>query len=208
MNSQQAKTLSAADDMSQNFLTLFLAQLKNQDPLNPLDNADMTSQLAQINVVSGLEKLNETMNTLLASYGEALSLQAANLIGKNVLVPGNQMVLTENGALFGAELEGPADMLEVVIKDATGKEVRRQNLGAQDAGAQAFYWDGTDMNGEVLEPGYYSFSIAASLGDSPVLNKTMQVGTVSALVRSNNGGFKLDVAGLGNVNLSDVRQVF
>jgi flagellar basal-body rod modification protein FlgD len=198
---------SAAEEMSDRFLTLFIAQLRNQDPLNPMDNAEMTSQLAQMNMVSGLEKLNSTMNTLLLSYNEALSLQAANLIGKNVLAPGNQVILTEDGALFGLELSSPADSVELVIRDATGKEVTRKNLGQLNAGSQAFYWDGTDLEEEMLEPGVYTFEIGASLDGKPVLGKTMQVGMVSALVRGKNG-FNLEVAGLGSVSLDDIRQVF
>ncbi|MCL2022463.1 MAG: flagellar hook assembly protein FlgD [Betaproteobacteria bacterium] len=198
---------SVSEEMSERFMTLFLAQLRNQDPLNPMENAEMTSQLAQMNMVSGLEKLNSTMNTLLASYNEALSLQAANLIGKNVLVPGNQVILTDEGALFGLELSGPADRVEVVIRDASGREVARKDLGQLDAGSQAFYWDGTDPDGNLLEPGYYTFEIGASLDGAVVLGKTMQVGMVSALVRGGDG-FRLEVLGLGSVGLDDVRQVF
>jgi len=198
---------SAVEEMSDRFMTLFLAQLRNQDPLNPMENAEMTSQLAQMNMVSGLEKLNLTMNTLLASYDEALSLQAANLIGKNVLAPGNQMVMTEEGGLFGVDLTYPADSVEVVIRDATGREVKRQNLGQLEAGSQVLYWDGTDNEGNQLESGFYTFEIAASLNGTPVLNKTLQTGTVSALVRGSNG-FMLDVMGLGSLSLSDIRQVF
>jgi len=204
---QRNLTRSASEEMSERFMTLFLAQLRNQDPLNPMENAEMTSQLAQMNMVSGLEKLNSSMGALLASYNEALSLQAANLIGKNVLAPGNRTALTEDGALFGLELSGSADRVEVVIRDASGKEVTRRELGQMDAGSQAFYWDGSDLEGNQLEPGFYTFEIGASLNGSAVLSRTMQVGMVSALVRGNDG-FRLEVAGLGSINLDDVRQVF
>jgi flagellar basal-body rod modification protein FlgD len=201
------QTPSTAAEMSERFMTLFLAQLRNQDPLNPLDNTEMTSQLAQMNMVSGLENLNTSMQTLLSSYNEALSLQAANLIGKNVLVPGKNMQLTEEGALFGVELNGPADQVEVVIHDANGKEVSRQNLGAQNAGPVAFFWNGLDADGEKFPAGTYTFSVAATLQDQAVLNTPLQAGTVSALVRGKDG-FALEVAGIGNLSLNDVRQVF
>lgn len=204
--SSSSKTSSAAE-MSDRFMTLFLAQLQNQDPLNPMENAEMTSQLAQMNMVSGLETLNESMQTLLGSYNEALSLQAANLVGKNVLVPGDDLTLSEDGSLFGLELSGPADKVEVIVMDSTGKEVARQSLGEQDAGSMAFYWDGTKSDGEKASAGSYSFSVSASLDGEPVEVKALQVGTVSALVRGTNG-FLLEVAGLGNVTLDDVKQVF
>ncbi|MGB4674678.1 MAG: flagellar hook assembly protein FlgD [Azovibrio sp.] len=198
---------SAAKDMEDRFMTLFLAQLQNQDPLNPMENAEMTSQLAQMNMVSGLEGLNKTMQTLLGSYGESLSLQAANLIGKNVLVPGDDLVLTENGALAGIELDGPADTVEVVITKPDGTEVARQNLGQQDAGSFAFVWDGKGADGEMLPEGEYRIKVAASLGGELVNSTSLQAGMVSALSRGKDG-FMLEIAGLGNVELDAVKQVF
>ncbi|MDR2364285.1 MAG: flagellar hook assembly protein FlgD [Zoogloeaceae bacterium] len=202
-----ATTASAAAEMSDRFMTLFLAQLRNQDPLNPMENAEMTSQLAQMNMVSGLEQLNATMQTLLGSYDEALSLQAANLIGKNVLVPGDQLALTEEGSLFGIDLTTPADKVEISILDANGVEIARQSLGQLNAGSQAFYWDGTDQNGDVAAPGTYRFSVLASLAGESVGATALQAGTVSALIRGGNG-FVIEVAGVGNVALDNVKQVF
>ncbi|MDR0529863.1 MAG: flagellar hook assembly protein FlgD [Zoogloeaceae bacterium] len=205
----QKKAMSAAEEMSERFMTLFLAQLRNQDPLSPMENAEMTSQLAQMNMVSGLESLNATMKTLLASYDESLSLQAANLVGKNVLVPGNQVALGEAGALFGVQLAAPADKVTVVIKDQTGQEVSRQELGQMDKGSFAFYWDGAFADGSAGNPGdVFSFSVEASLDGEAVSAKPLQAGTISALVRDKNGAFVLEVAGLGNVTLGDVQQVF
>ncbi|MDR0736655.1 MAG: flagellar hook assembly protein FlgD [Zoogloeaceae bacterium] len=202
-----AKAASAAEEMSDRFMTLFLAQLRNQDPLNPMENAELTSQLAQMNMVSGLEQLNATMQSLLGSYSETLSLQAANLIGKNVLVPGDQLALTEEGSLFGLELEIPADKVEISIMDANGVEIARQNLGQLDAGSQAFYWDGTDENGNTVPSGAYRFSVLASLNGESVNARALQVGTVSALIRGGDG-FVIEVAGVGNVTLDNVKQVF
>ncbi|MCE1171858.1 MAG: flagellar hook assembly protein FlgD [Azovibrio sp.] len=204
--SSSSKTSSAAE-MSDRFMTLFLAQLQNQDPLNPMENAEMTSQLAQMNMVSGLETLNESMQTLQSSYNEALSLQAANLVGKSVLVPGDDLTLTKDGGLFGLDLSKPADKVEVIIMDSTGKEVARQNLGQQDAGSLSFFWDGTKSNGEKADLGSYTFAVSASLDGEPAKVQTLQVGTVSALVRGAKG-FQLEIAGLGNVKLDDVKRVF
>ncbi|MCX8145588.1 MAG: flagellar hook assembly protein FlgD [Azovibrio sp.] len=194
-------------EMEDRFMTLFLAQLRNQDPLNPMENAEMTSQLAQMNMVSGLEALNKQMQTLLGSYNESLSLQAANLIGKNVLVPGRETTLTADGALFGIDFAGPADKVEVIISDASGKEVARQSLGQQNAGSMAFYWDGKGSDGTSLATGKYTFSVSASLNGQKVDVTPLQAGAVSALVRGKNG-FELEIAGLGSVGLDKVKQVF
>lgn len=198
---------SAAKDMEDRFMTLFLAQLQNQDPLNPMENAEMTSQLAQMNMVSGLEDLNKSMQTLLGSYNEALSLQAANLIGKNVLVPGQGITLTEAGAVAGVELEGPADAVEVVISTVDGQEVARQSLGQQPGGTLAFVWDGMSAQGEALPVGNYRLSVSASLAGTPVNANALQAGTVSALTRGNEG-FLMEITGLGALSLDDVKQVF
>lgn len=200
-------TSNNAKAMEDRFMTLFLAQLRHQDPLSPMENAEMTSQLAQMNMVSGIEGLNNTLKTLLGSYDEALSLQAANLIGKNVLVPGNNMMLTKDGAIAGIQLDGPADKVEVVITSADGKEVARQNLGQQDAGSLAFVWDGKGSDGEMLPEGNYKIEVAASLAGTPVTSAPLQAGTVSALIRGKDG-FLLEIAGLGNMTLDKVKQVF
>src|SRR5574343_657724 len=80
------KSATSADQIQDRFLKLLTTQLRNQDPLNPLDNAQMTSQLAQINTISGIEKLNTTVGKMLDIYNAGQGMQAAGLIGKYVLV--------------------------------------------------------------------------------------------------------------------------
>lgn len=91
--SSKATSTSATADMENRFLTLLMSQIKNQDPLNPMDNAAVTTQLAQLNTVSGIEKLNATLSQLLSGYNETQGLQAAGIIGKNVMVAGNILPL-------------------------------------------------------------------------------------------------------------------
>ncbi|MDR0996164.1 MAG: flagellar hook assembly protein FlgD [Zoogloeaceae bacterium] len=206
---------SAAAEMGDRFMTLFLTQLQNQDPLNPMDNSGMTTQLAQLNMVSSLETLNTGMTNLIDSYNKSMSLQAANLIGNNVLVPGKQMTLMTDddnnnlGGIFGVELPSDADKVTVNIYDENGKLVSTQELGQQKAGAVAYYWDGKDTDGGDLPAGNYTFSVAATLDGEPVLGTALQAGTVSALVRQPDGSFKIQVAGVSSqIDLNDIRQVF
>jgi flagellar basal-body rod modification protein FlgD len=211
-----AATASAAQEMGDRFMTLFLTQLKNQDPLNPMENSEMTTQLAQLNMVSSLETLNTGMTSLIDSYNKSMSLQAANLIGNNVLVPGKQMTtMTDDdgnniGAIFGVEAPSGADSITVTITDSTGKIVSTQELGKQDPGATAYYWDGKDDAGKDLPAGNYNFSVSASLAGQPLTDTSpLQAGTVSALVRQTDGSFKIQVAGVSQqVGLDDIRQVF
>src|SRR3954466_13474194 len=98
MNPSAAATdKSVATAAQDRFMTLLVTQMKNQDPLNPLDNAQVTSQLAQLSTVTGIDKLNGTLETLMGSYQASQSLQAAGMIGHGVLVPGSSVNLGDSG---------------------------------------------------------------------------------------------------------------
>lgn len=204
--SSTSATTSTTADMENRFLTLLMAQIKNQDPLNPLDNAQVTTQLAQLNTVNGIEKLNATMNQLLSGYNEAQAMQAASMIGKNVMVAGNTLPLAGGQAVGGVLLESPADRVLLTLKDATGKVIQTEELGAREAGSFYFAWDGNDADGKALPEGNYTFSIEATANGQAVAAAPMQIGTVSAVVRSTNG-FLLDLGALGDVAFTDVQQI-
>lgn len=197
---------STTADTENRFLTLLMTQIKNQDPLNPLDNAQVTTQLAQLNTVNGIEKLNSTLSTLLDGYNEAQAMQAAGIIGKNVMVAGNNLPLASGQAVAGAALDSKADKVTLTIKDASGKVVQTEELGAKDAGTFYFAWDGKDAAGNVMKDGNYTFSVDATAAGKKVTASAMQIGTVSAVVRSSNG-FLLDLGAFGDVAFKDVQQI-
>lgn len=199
-------TPSATADMENRFLTLLMAQIKNQDPLNPLDNAQVTTQLAQLNTVNGIEKLNSTLSQLLAGYNETQSMQSAALIGKNVMVAGNSLPLVGSKAVGAIQLAGAAEHVRLTIKDSSGKVVHTEELGAHEAGHSYFAWDGKDADGKVLVDGNYTFSVEATANGKKVDATTMEIGTVSAVVRGADG-FLLDLGTLGNVAFKDVQQI-
>src|SRR5262245_58442945 len=89
LNSALAGGSANAADIQSNFLKMLVTQLNNQDPLNPLDNSQLTSQLAQISTVSGLQNVNSTLNALLSQTAAGRAMDSANLIGRTVLVPGS-----------------------------------------------------------------------------------------------------------------------
>ena len=115
--------MNSASGMEDRFLTLLVTQMQNQDPLNPMQNAELTSQLAQINTVKGVATLNATLEKLLGSYSDALSMQSASLVGKNVLAAGNKLPLGANGAIGGVNLAGAADQVTITISNAQGVKV-------------------------------------------------------------------------------------
>ena len=116
------------------------------------------------------------------------------------------MPLSSGQAYGGALLEAKADAVTLTVKDAAGKVVLTQSLGAKDAGSFYFSWDGKDTNGKQLADGNYSFSVDATVGDKKVTATAMKIGTVSAVARS-NGGFVLDLGAQGDVAFKDVQQI-
>jgi flagellar basal-body rod modification protein FlgD len=192
------------------FLTLLVAQMRNQDPLNPLDNAQVTSQLAQINTVRGIEKLNTSMGALLERIGSQGAFDAAGLIGRQVLAEGDTLRIGEGeepSSLSAAfELSGPAANVSMQVYDESGALVADMALGALDAGVHPFEWDGRDADGEPLGPGTYYFQVSAMNEGSQVTAVSLAPSTVVGVTRSGNG-FDLELASGAIVDRDSVRGV-
>ncbi len=197
----------SADDPQDRFLKLLVTQMKNQDPLNPLDNAQVTSQLAQISTVNGIEKLNTTIQAMASSLAAGQSLQAAGMIGRDVLVPASTLRLAGGSALFGVDLGQAADQVKVSIYDASGREVRVMDMGAQTAGPLTLAWDGKTSDGTQAADGNYSLSVSASLGGQKVDAQTLTSATVQGVVQGDQG-VRLNVGAPGLVGLPDIKQIF
>jgi flagellar basal-body rod modification protein FlgD len=200
-------TATATSSAQDRFLKLLTTQLQNQDPLNPLDNAQMTSQLAQISTVDGITQLNASLQTLLTNANASQSLQAAALVGHGVLVPGSGLTLSQGTALGGFDLSGPADTVTATIKDASGVTVRTLHLGAMPAGTNTFSWDGKTDKGTAAADGAYTVSFSATQAGSPVTAAALQVGVVSSVMNSSQG-VSLNVGGLGSFQMSAVTEIF
>lgn len=201
-------TASIAETQEQ-FLTLLVTQLRNQDPLNPMDNAGITSQLAQLSTVSGIEKLNQTVLALTGQLDVSQSMQASNLIGKHVLVPGETIKLGENGVAtpFGVDLMSAASSLKVEIVDAGGNPVRTFDLGAQNVDVISMQWDGLGDNGTQAPAGKYTVRVTAlDAANSAVPAEALQYGQVQSVSYSTEG-MKMDLGLTGRYALADLRKV-
>ena len=200
-------TKKAAEDPTDRFLKLLVTQMKNQDPLNPLDNAQITSQMAQISTVSGINKLNATRQNMAASFSANQSLQVANMIGRGVLVPGSTMQLADGKAIGGVDLLQSVDQLTITIRDAAGAIVHSMDLGPKPGGIAAFAWDGATDSGSPAANGIYSFSVSALQGGKKVDGSTLSFGQVNS-VTPGKDGMSLDVSGgLGTINVTDVKKI-
>lgn len=196
----------ANEDAQTRFLLLLTTQLRNQDPMSPLENAEVTSQLAQMSTVDGIERLNGLFKQFMAAQESAEAMQAAAMVGRGVLVPGNGMILTEAGAIGGFELSGPADRVTLTIKDSAGLEVAKLELEGVDAGSHNFVWDGTAVDGSAAAEGLYTVSVAATRGGETVKGNTLEFGQVTGVVRG-AAGADLQVGHLGIFAFNDIRQI-
>lgn len=197
---------SATEEAQDRFMTLLVTQMQNQDPLNPMDNAQMTSQLAQLSTVTGIEKLNDTMQLLIGNVQSSQTFQATSMIGRQVFAPGNVMQLADGQAKFGADLPTDVDRIEVKIRDADGNTVRTLNFGTRDAGMQSLEWDGRDDSGNVVEDGIYNFELTATVDGSEVTAGPLSQGIVDSVANGSNG-VTVHLKDLGSISLSEIRQV-
>jgi flagellar basal-body rod modification protein FlgD len=188
-------------------MTLLITQLKNQDPLNPLDNAQVTSQLAQLNTVTGINKLNDTLESLKSDYAATTSGQAVNLINHGVLAAGKNMQVADGKGIFGVELGSYADKVEVDIKNASGKVVQTISMSAVEPGVQPLVWDGKMADGNTAPNGNYTLSVTASTGGQALADaKTLSFGSVAS-VSTGPTGAKINVPGMGQLTMDDIKQV-
>lgn len=206
-NATTSITKKSADNPQDRFLKLLVTQMKNQDPLKPLDNAEVTSQLAQISTVSGIDKLNSTLQLLNSDVAESLSMEATRMIGHSVLVPGTTLTLEQGAAAAGVELDQAVDQLKVTIMDSSGLPIRHMDLGNMPAGVNAIPWDGKTDSGIPAANGEYTFSVIANQGGNDIKANTLSLGLVNS-VTPNEKSALLDIDKIGLVNLSDIKQVF
>ena len=195
-------------DLGKNeFLNLLVAQLNNQNPLEPQGNGEFIAQLAQFSQVEGIEKLNTSMGSMLSSFQSSQALQASSLVGRKVIVPGEKAVV-DTSESFKASTVLPVSSSNVYVNvyNNSGSLVTRINLGEQAAGNVSFIWDGKDSSGNVAPPGTYKFEAQATYGTETKGLYTMLPANVDSVTLGGNE-LMLNLAGLGNVPLSQVQVI-
>lgn len=193
------------------FLTLLVNQMKNQDPLNPLENAEVTSQLAQISTVSGIDKLNETMGNMSKSLVGAQSMQASSMLGRHVIAPGNKVEFDGGEVPLGFQLDQSTPVLRVDVKDDKGVVIYSEEYSKQatPAGRHEFPWSGQvdSPAGGVAKKGLYTFEVHAvdANGISRKVGSTFGYAKVESV--SLAGGVTVNTGALGSVAFTDVERV-
>jgi flagellar basal-body rod modification protein FlgD len=162
VDSTQTTATSLGDSMGRDtFIKLFLTQLQNQDPLNPMDATQLSSQLAQFSSLEQLYNTNENLETLIDSQDSSNRYQVLDLIGKEIEADGDSLSLGDAGTATGSFTIGSDANCAAVIYDANGNAIKTINLGSIKAGDHTFEWDGTEQDGDEADQGLYSFEIVA-----------------------------------------------
>lgn len=207
VNGSSKTTVDANQEAQDRFMTLLVSQMKNQDPLNPMDNAQVTSQLAQLSTVSGINKLNSSLEAFISSSQANQALQASSMIGRVVVTPGNSLSLEESTGVLAFELPSTADTVKVTIRDSSGIAVRELSIGRQTAGVIPLQWDGKNDAGNTVADGQYKFEVNASLGGKAVTATTLSYGEVLS-VSSSSSGAQLNLSNLKPIGLDAIKQVY
>jgi flagellar basal-body rod modification protein FlgD len=192
------------EESGDRFLKLLVTQLKNQDPMNPMDNAQLTSQMAQINTVAGIEKLNTSMSKmtdkLSAQLLQSQTLQGATMVGRQVWTGGTALSV-EGGKGVGAfDLPRAASAVSVDVLSAGGTVIGKVDLGAQASGRRTFQWtvpEGTNPSG-------LSFRVNASSGKQ-VIQASPQAADRVMAVTAGPDGLVLQLARQGTTPVNNVK---
>ena len=195
-------TVSDATAAQDRFLKLLVAQLNNQDPMNPMDNAQMTSQMAQINTVTGINKLNETMSNMVSQLLSTQILQSASMVGHNVLLAGNTLSVNKGVAAGAVDVGASADSVTVEIQSPGGQVLDTFNLGAKNAGRHEFTWDASAYPGQTVK-----IAVKASMGGASVSATPMAVDTIQS-VSNESGVLKLNLTNGSSVAYTDVAAIY
>jgi flagellar basal-body rod modification protein FlgD len=197
-------TKPVADDpgSQDRFLKLLVTQLQNQDPLSPMDNAQLTSQIAQINTVTGIATLNTSVQGLSNQFLQMQSLQGASLIGKNVIVPGNQVDIANGVGQGGFELTTAADAVQVEVLSPAGQVLDTINLGAQSSGVHGFDWNA----GSFDNTSNLRFRITATSGATKLDATALMRDKVNAISTSGSS-LQLELARAGTIDYAKVKAI-
>jgi flagellar basal-body rod modification protein FlgD len=198
----------SAADQTQNFLKLLIAQIKNQDPMSPMDASTMTAQMSQLNMVSSMGTMNTSMQAMLAQMQSANFLNQATLIGHSPMVAGNTINFMGDEVILGANLANPLQGVVATIKDASGNVVGTADLGNLNSGMTNFAFDGIDASGETMPNGIYRVEITGKNSAGTNETPTAYVGSpvVSIMKDGSSGQALLKLADGRSIKASEVTQ--
>jgi flagellar basal-body rod modification protein FlgD len=203
-DTKASRTLAMED-----FLELMVTELTHQDPFKPMENSEMATQISQFATVSGIDELNNSFTDLSGSMLSDQALQAANLVGHDVLAPIGTGYLSSGGSVDGVVgLYSSAENVSVRITNSEGVQVRELTLGTQDKGEVAFSWDGIMEDGSYAPPGQYQITAQATQDGEPIVPYTLIKAKVNSVSLGGPGQeMALNLEGLGPISFNDVAEI-
>lgn len=207
-STSSSSTSSSSDSYQDLFLTLLCTQLENQDPLDPMDDTEMVSQLAEFSSLEQLSTMNGNLESMVTLLQNQEIISSASYLGKEVTAEGSDISKDEDSiSIVTYTLGDDAASLYAHVLDADGNIVNSVDLGSQDTGTHTFQWDGTDADGAEVDDGVYSIAFTATDadGDSLVVSTAVS-GTVNS-VSLEDGDIILGLTDGREVNLFDVSTV-
>jgi len=199
---------NSPEAIQERFMALLVAQLKNQDPMAPMDNAQVTSQMAQLNPVTGISDMNKTMEKMAAGLAGNQTVQATGMLGRTVMMEGNSLTLKDAKANGALELKQAADKVTVNVKDRAGNVVQSLDMGAQSKGVLEFDWDGKNADGKTVADGRYSFEVIATAAGQPAQTVALSKTVVQGLRNAGADGAMLLTSDGSEVSMSSIKQIF
>ena len=190
------------------FLQLMVAQLKNQDPMQPMQNGEFLSQMAQFGTVKGVQDLQASFATLAGSLQSNQALMASSMVGRSVLVPGQIGTLEPGYGLAGAVTVPSSSNVVVGLYNTSGQMVRRLDLGVQPAGQANFVWDGVTDSGAQAPAGNYQVRAVMASGTETTAADTLVGERVGSVSLGGTKGLQLNLANGSTVAFSDVKQIY
>lgn len=190
------------------FMELMLAQLNNQSPLEPQDNGEFIAQLAQFSSLEEMQGVASSVDSLTTQFQSSQALQASAMVGRSVLVNASSGPMMPDGSMSGAiDLPASTSSLRINVMNQSGELVTQLDLGQQFTGQVAFHWDGTNSDGQPMPPGQYTISAEASYDSGTEQLETMLSSNVDSVSLGQGGSITLNIAGVGSVPLSEVKEI-
>lgn len=193
----------------EDFLRLLVVQMENQDPTKPMDNSEFLSQIAQFGMVDGIRNLETSFATVASSLQGSLTLEAATLLGREVMSEGNTVALGTQGAAHGIlDLPESATSVQVEIRSESGLLLRSISLGQAGRGELAFSWDGKDAAGQQMPPGNYLISANALIqGQVREVPTKTQNRVASITIDQSNAQVLLNLSNGKSIDLAAVTEI-
>lgn len=209
LNAKSSTTKTEMEQQQDRFLKLLVTQLKNQDPLNPMDSAETTSQMAQINMVTQLSQLNDSLGSLLSGFSAQQTLQAAAIIGKSVLASGATVNYDGTASVdFQANILSGLRGGVVQIVSASGQVVQEIDFGQQSfTGYGNFSWDGKTADGSAAAAGAYTIRAYGVQSDGSAVQLSTQTWQKVNSVALSGGSTKIVLADGTAVDMTAVAQI-